>query len=42
MENIVANGITTTPFFATSGKYHGAIWISIHAVMASHICSLRL
>jgi hypothetical protein len=33
---------TTTPFFTTSGKYHGAIWISSHVIMANHICGLRL
>ncbi len=29
-------------FFATSGKYHGAIWTSSHVVMTNHICGLGL
>ncbi len=33
---------TTTPYFVTSGKYHGAIWTNNHVVMASHICGLEL
>jgi hypothetical protein len=32
---------TTMPFFATSGKYHRAIWINNHVVMANHIGGLR-
>jgi hypothetical protein len=31
-----------TPFFATDGKYHKAIWTSSHVVMANHICGLGL
>jgi hypothetical protein len=33
---------TTMPFFATSGKYHEAIWTNGHVDMASHICGLGL
>jgi hypothetical protein len=32
----------TMPIFATSGKYHKAIWTSNHVVMANHICGLGL
>ncbi len=32
----------TTPFFATSGKYHGAVWTSNHVIMVSYICGLGL
>jgi len=30
----------TMPFFATSGKYHGAVWTNSHVVMGSHIAPI--
>jgi hypothetical protein len=37
MEDIVANDICVI-----SGKYHGAICIFNHVIMANHICGLGL
>jgi hypothetical protein len=42
MEDIIANGIYDYAFFATSDKYHMAIWTNNHVIMANHICGLGL
>lgn len=42
MEDIVTYNIYDYVTFVNRGKYHMAIWINSHVVMAIHICGLVL